>query len=194
MQVTETSSDGLKREYKVVVNAAELDQELNAKLKELSAKANIKGFRPGKVPPNLIRKMHGDALQRDALNGAVQDGVQQMLEEQKVRPAVQPEVVLDARYEPGQDAEVQVRLEALPDVPSPQIDGLDQLRRECRCEHRLAPGQGWPGPPPRPRDPRPSMPSVAESRRRSRTDRSCRRGSRDSANESRTCRGRRGRG
>ena len=34
------------------------------------------GFRPGKVPPNLIRKMHGEALQRDALNGAVQDGVQ----------------------------------------------------------------------------------------------------------------------
>jgi len=82
------------------------------------------GFRPGKVPPNLIRKMHGDALQRDALTGAVQDGVQQLLEEQKLRPALQPQVELDEQYEPGKDAEVRVSLEALPDVPAPQIEGL----------------------------------------------------------------------
>jgi trigger factor len=81
------------------------------------------GFRPGKVPPNLIKKMHGDALQRDALNGAVQDGVQQLLQEQNVRPALQPQVELDS-YEPGKDAEVRVKVEALPDVPAPQIDGL----------------------------------------------------------------------
>ena len=49
MQVTETLSAGLKREYKVVVNQAELDQELNAKLADLSKRANIRGFRPGKV-------------------------------------------------------------------------------------------------------------------------------------------------
>ena len=68
--------------------------------------------------------MHGEALQRDALQGAVQDGVQQLLEEKKVRPALQPEVVLDDKYQPGKDAEVSVRLEALPDVPPANIDGL----------------------------------------------------------------------
>ncbi|HUR43240.1 MAG TPA: trigger factor family protein, partial [Aestuariivirga sp.] len=56
MQITETLSSGLKREFKVVVNAAELDKELNAKLVQMSARANIKGFRPGKVPvPHLKR-------------------------------------------------------------------------------------------------------------------------------------------
>ena len=64
--------------------------------------------------------MHGDSLQRDALQGAVQDGVQQLLVEQNVRPALQPEVELDEGYEPGKDAEVRVRLEALPDVPAPK--------------------------------------------------------------------------
>ena len=82
------------------------------------------GFRPGKVPPNLIRKMHGDSLRGDALNGAVQEGVQKLLAEQNIRPALQPQVELDEKYEPGQDAEVRVSVEALPDVPAPKIDNL----------------------------------------------------------------------
>src|SRR6185295_19332592 len=60
----------------------------------------------------------------DALNGAVQAGVQQLLQEQNVRPALQPQVELKDEYAPGKDAEVHVRVEALPDVPTPQIDGL----------------------------------------------------------------------
>src|SRR5437870_4241312 len=75
-------------------------------------------------PPNLIRKMHGESLRRDALDGAVRDGVQQLLLEQNVRPAVQPQVELDDRYEPGKDAEVRVKVEALPNVPTPKIDKL----------------------------------------------------------------------
>jgi trigger factor len=54
----------------------------------------------------------------------VQDGVQQLLAQQNIRPALQPQVELDEKYEPGKDAEVRVRVEALPDVPAPQIDDL----------------------------------------------------------------------
>jgi len=93
-------------------------------VKRIAPQVRMPGFRPGKVPPNLIRKMHGEALQRDALEGAVQEGVQQLLTEQKVRPALQPQVELDDQYEPGKDAEIYVSLEALPDVPPAQIDGL----------------------------------------------------------------------
>jgi len=82
------------------------------------------GFRPGKVPPNLIRKMHGESLRGDALQNAVQDGVQQLLTEQKIRPAVQPQVELAGGYQHGKDAEVRVSLETLPDMPAPSIEGL----------------------------------------------------------------------
>jgi trigger factor len=68
--------------------------------------------------------MHGDSLQRDALSGAVQDGVQKLLEDKKLRPAMQPQVELDEKYAPGKDAEVTVRLEALPEIPAPDISGL----------------------------------------------------------------------
>ncbi|MEO7240344.1 MAG: trigger factor [Sphingomicrobium sp.] len=124
MKTVETENQGLKRAFMLTIPAKDIEARVEQEVKRMAPQVRMPGFRPGKVPPNLIRKMHGDALQRDALNGAVQDGVQQLLEEQKVRPALQPEVVLDEGYEPGKDAEVAVRLEALPDVPTPQIDGL----------------------------------------------------------------------
>ena len=124
IKTVETENEGLKRAFMLTIPAKDIEARVDQEVKRLAPQVRMPGFRPGKVPPNLIRKMHGDALQRDALQGAVQDGVQQLLEEQKVRPALQPQVELDEKYEPGKDAEVRVRLEALPDVPTPKIDGL----------------------------------------------------------------------
>jgi trigger factor len=121
IKTVETENEGLKRAFMLTIPAKDIEARMNAEVKRLAPQVRMPGFRPGKVPANLIKKMHGDALQRDALNGAVQDGVQQLLTEQNVRPALQPEVVLDDKYEPGKDAEVSVRLEALPDVPAAQI-------------------------------------------------------------------------
>jgi trigger factor len=82
------------------------------------------GFRPGKVPTNLVRKMHGPALLQDALNTALQEGVQSLIAEQGLRPAMQPQVELAEGYEQGQDAKLTVTLEVLPQVPTPAIDAL----------------------------------------------------------------------
>jgi trigger factor len=68
--------------------------------------------------------MHGPALTQEALNTSIQEGVQTLLSEQKLRPALQPQVSLNDGFEPGQDAVVKVELEVLPDVPAPAIDGL----------------------------------------------------------------------
>jgi hypothetical protein len=59
MQVTETLSEGLKREYKVVVPAAELDAKVNSRLDEMKDKVRINGFRPGKVPVAHLKRMYG---------------------------------------------------------------------------------------------------------------------------------------
>ena len=113
----------------LTIPAADIEARVEQEVKRIAPQIRMPGFRPGKVPPNLIRKMHGDSLRGDALQGAVQDGVQQLLADQKIRPALQPQVELDQSYEPGKDAEVTVRLEALPEVPAPKIDGiaLDRL-------------------------------------------------------------------
>jgi len=124
MKTVQTEKEGLKRAYKMIIGAKEIEALVEKEVRRLAPQIRMPGFRPGKVPPNLIKKMHGDQLQADALNTAVQEGVQQLLTDEKVRPAVQPEVKLDDGYEPGKDAEVTVSVEALPDVPKPNIGDL----------------------------------------------------------------------
>jgi trigger factor len=124
IKTVETENQGLKRAFMLTIPAKDIEARVDKEVKRLAPQVRMPGFRPGKVPANLIRKMHGDALQRDALTGAVQDGVQQLLEQQKLRPAMQPQVELDETYQPGKDAEVRVQLEALPEVSAPNIEGL----------------------------------------------------------------------
>jgi trigger factor len=124
IKTVETESEGLKRAFMLTIPAKDIDARVDEEVKRLAPQVRMPGFRPGKVPPNLIRKMHGDSLQRDALSGAVQEGVQALLEEKNLRPAMQPEVQLDEKYAPGKDAEVTVRLEALPEIAAPDISGL----------------------------------------------------------------------
>ena len=124
IKTVETQNEGLKRAFMLTIPAEDIEARVEQEVKRIAPQIRMPGFRPGKVPPNLIRKMHGESLRGDALQGAVQEGVQQLLTEQKIRPALQPQVELNEGYEPGKDAEVKVSLEALPDVPAPKIDDL----------------------------------------------------------------------
>src|SRR6476469_4240663 len=124
IKTVETENEGLKRAFMLTIPAEDIEARVEQEVKRIAPQVRMPGFRPGKVPPNLIRKMHGESLRGDALQGAVQDGVQQLLSEQKIRPALQPQVELDQGYEPGKDAEVRVSLEAIPDVQAATIDDL----------------------------------------------------------------------
>lgn len=124
MKIVETLNEGLKRGYTLTITAKDIDKEVDAELKRVAPQVRMPGFRPGKVPANLVKKMHGEALQQDALNKAVQDGIQKLLGEHKLRPAMQPSVDLDKDYAPGKDAELKVEMEVLPIIPTPKIDGL----------------------------------------------------------------------
>jgi len=123
MQTVETLNQGLKRAYRITIPRRDIDARVDGELKKVAPQIRMPGFRPGKVPPNLVRKMHGPALEQEALNSAVQEGVQQLMAEQKLRPAMQPSVELEEGG-PGKDAVVKVEVETLPDVPEPKIEGL----------------------------------------------------------------------
>jgi trigger factor len=123
MQTVETLNEGLKRAYKITIPAKDIDARVDKELKTVAPQIRMPGFRPGKVPANLVRKMHGPALEQEALNSAVQESVQKLLADNKLRPAMQPAVALEEGGI-GKDAVVTVELETLPDVPAPQIDAL----------------------------------------------------------------------
>ena len=117
-------NEGLKRAYTLTITASDIDAKVDAEVKRVAPQVKMPGFRPGKVPANLVRKMHGESLAADALNTAIQQGVQQMLADNALRPAMQPSVALNDDYAPGKDAVVTVELEVLPTVPAPAIDAL----------------------------------------------------------------------
>jgi trigger factor len=141
MKTVETENEGLKRAYKLIIPAKDIDARVDGEVKRIAPTVRMPGFRPGKVPPNLIRKMHGEALMRDALNTAVQDSVQKLLTDKNLRPAMQPEVELDESYETGKDAEINIRLETLPDVPTPKIDGLKLERLAVEVDEKAVEDQ-----------------------------------------------------
>ena len=143
MQTVETLNEGLKRAFKITIPARDIDARIDGELKRIAPSIRMPGFRPGKVPANLVRKMHGPALQQQALESAVQEGVQQLMSEQRLRPAMQPAVNLEEGGEAGKDAVVTVEVETLPDVPTPQIEGLKLERLSVEVsdeevEERLA--------------------------------------------------------
>jgi len=143
MQTVETLNEGLKRAYTLKITAKDIDKMVDVEVKRVAPQVRMPGFRPGKVPANLVRKMHGEALTQDALNSSIQEGVQSLLAEHKLRPAIQPSVRLNDGYAPGKDAEVTVELEVLPEVPTPAIDGLKLERLtvpvdESALDERLA--------------------------------------------------------
>src|SRR5881227_209130 len=94
MQVTETLSEGLKREFKVVVGASELDKELNRKLTELAGRANIRGFRPGKVPVPHLRRVYGKSVMAEVVQEQLDEASKKLLAERNLKPAYKPEVKL----------------------------------------------------------------------------------------------------
>ncbi|MBX9727466.1 MAG: trigger factor [Sphingopyxis sp.] len=124
MKHVETLNEGLKRAYTLTITAKDIDARIDAELKAIAPTVRMPGFRPGKVPANLVRKMHGPALAQDALQKSVQEGVDTLMRKEKLRPAMQPSVALADGYAPGKDAEVSVEVEVLPEFELPSLDGL----------------------------------------------------------------------
>jgi trigger factor len=124
MQIVEISNEGLKRAYSVKIPAGDIAARLDGEVRRIAPQVRMPGFRPGKVPANLVKKMHGQALHQDVLSSTIREAMDRLVAEKQLRPAMQPEVTLGEGYEQGKDAELSVSLEVLPQVKVPSLDGL----------------------------------------------------------------------
>jgi len=134
MQVTETVSDGLKRELKVTVALPEIQEKVDARLHEMKQRANIKGFRPGKVPVEHLRRLYGRSIMTEVLQQTISETSQKAISEREERPAQQPQINLpedsqgvESVISGEADLEYTMSFEVIPDM---ELADLRQLKLE----------------------------------------------------------------
>jgi trigger factor len=127
MQVTETNAEGLKREFRVVVSAGELEQKVTTRLGEIGRTIHLRGFRPGKVPMQILRQRFGPSVLREVLESTVQGTSAEAIREHNLRPALPPKVD-DLSFNEGTDLEYKMSLEVLPEIPEPSFADLELER------------------------------------------------------------------
>ncbi len=115
MQITETSSEGLSREYTVVIPSDEIENKLTARLTEIGQAVSVPGFRPGKVPMTLLKQRYSESVRGEILEQAIQESTQSAMTERELRPAMQPKIEI-VTFEEGKDLEYTLGVELLPEI------------------------------------------------------------------------------
>jgi trigger factor len=135
MQITEITNEGLKRAYKVVVPQATLAGQVDSRLSEMSKTAVMPGFRRGKVPVHLLRKQFGQALFGEAVQKAVSDSIEKTVEDNKLRPALQPNIEVKALGE-DKDLEFDVTVEVMPEIDDVDFGAIELERPKVTVEEK----------------------------------------------------------
>src|SRR5215467_7752773 len=94
MEVTETLSDGLKREFQVQVPAADLEARVTERLGELKDRVQLRGFRPGKVPVTHLRKIYGKAVMAETIEAVIRELNAKIVSERGLKLAMEPKVTI----------------------------------------------------------------------------------------------------
>lgn len=135
MNVTETLSQGLKREFQVVLNAADLKERLDDGLQGLQGKARINGFRPGKVPVAHLRRLYGRSVMADVLQNAVNEANQKIVTDNGLKLAFEPQVrfpeskdEIEAAMEAKGDLAFTVALEVLPKIELADLSDVSLVK------------------------------------------------------------------
>lgn len=132
MQVTETLSQGLKREYSIVLPATDLAARLDGQLAEMKAKIRINGFRPGKVPVAHLKRVYGRSVMADVVQDAINEASKKIVEENGLRLAQEPkvelpsdQVTIEAALEARGDLNYKIALEVLPKFDIGSFDDIE---------------------------------------------------------------------
>ena len=124
MQIVEKSGEGLSRVYGVTVPAKDLTDKLEARIAEITPTLNIKGFRPGKVPTAHVRRLYGKALMSEVVEQTLNEGTQKVLEDNKLRPAGDPDLKPEGDMQQVIDGKADLAYEIAVDV-MPDFEPID---------------------------------------------------------------------
>ena len=115
MQIKQTKKEELRCEFIVTLSADEIDGKINERLKEVGETVSMPGFRPGKVPLTVLKSKYGQAIMGEVLEKAVNDSTMEAINENKLRPAMQPKIEVKS-FEEGKGLEYTMVVELIPEI------------------------------------------------------------------------------
>ncbi len=117
MHITAKEQKGLSHSFHVAVAAKDVEVEMEQELLAIGKKAKMPGFRPGKVPMGELKRRFAKDVMGDVVQSAINKAAQKVMEEKKLRPAIQPDIKITS-FEEGKDLEFDITIEVLPEVPA----------------------------------------------------------------------------
>ena len=132
MQITSTVSEGLRREFKVVIAQTDLNDRLTGKLEEMKPRLHLKGFRPGKAPVSFLKKTYGKSMMNEIVEAAVNESSQKAITDNALKPATPPKVDLVSEYQQvvdgKSDLEFTVKVDLMPEFELADVSKLNVER------------------------------------------------------------------
>ena len=127
MQISETVSQDLHKQFTVTVPASELDSRVNKRLEEMKPKVNLKGFRPGKAPVSFLKKQFGKSIMGEIVEQAVNEGSQKVIADNKLKVALQPRVEPVGSVEDAVDGKSDLTFKVIVDL-MPDFETTDPAK------------------------------------------------------------------
>ena len=125
MKFQEITKDKLKRKYEFTLKASDLNKEVDSQLLKEQPSIQMKGFRKGKVPISLLKKMHGEALLSEAMKSATDNAVKNHFEKEGDKPAYEPKIELkNKEWKSGDDVTLSIEYECMPKIPDLDLSKL----------------------------------------------------------------------
>ncbi|QEW06556.1 trigger factor [Nitrincola iocasae] len=124
MQVSVETTSGLERQVTITVPAARIDQDVNKQVQQQARSRRLDGFRPGKVPTSVIKRMFGKSIRSDVLSQVVQETFYQAVDQEKLMPAGTPNIQFNKDVE-GEDLEYVATFEVYPEIALADFSGAE---------------------------------------------------------------------
>lgn len=124
MKVTVENKKGLNKDLKILIDKETMSSYMDEKYEEIKGTVNLKGFRPGKVPKEVLKRQFGKAVFGEVLDKVLKDTSTKALEEKKIKPAGQPKLDLKTY---GEDKELEYVL-SVTELPKVDIKSLENIK------------------------------------------------------------------
>ena len=135
MKVEIQSKKGLRTILSIVIDKKMIQTKLDEKLVQMQSEVSLKGFRPGKVPSNVIKNQFGKSLYGEVIDQLLKESSTQALEDKKIKVAGQPKIDLKTFGE-GKDLNYEIQIDSLPEIKLKNFENINATEFKVKIESK----------------------------------------------------------